>query len=66
MLPVIPGKACIVFVSGVGRKIVQVPVALFLQVSIPGFGTVYQFCNFFIHFSSKMVTKRSMAALLLI
>ena len=41
MFPVIPGKACIVFVSGVGRKIVQVPVALFLQVSIPGLGLSY-------------------------
>lgn len=50
MFPVIPGKACIVFVSGVGRKIVQVSVTFFLQVSIPVPGLVYQFCNFFIHF----------------
>ena len=50
MLSVVPGKACIVFIPGVDRKIVQVPVTLFLQISIPISGTVYQFCNFFSHF----------------
>ena len=49
MLPVVSCKACIVFVSGVGRKIVQIPVTLFFQVPIPGQCLTNQLCNFFSH-----------------
>ena len=36
MLPVVSCKACIVFIPGIGRKFLQILVALLFQIAIPG------------------------------